>query len=86
MTTLNARYNYGLDLTLLSIDEGISGYRDDSLLTVAQNATEYALPLKILSYEDLYGYTMDAIVGKVGRKNNCESFVPEYSHILVGGT
>ena len=31
MTTLNKRYNYGLDLFLLSIDEGIVGYRDDSL-------------------------------------------------------
>lgn len=31
MTTLNKRHNYGLDLFLLSIDEGIVGYRDDSL-------------------------------------------------------
>ena len=31
MTTLNARHDYGLDLFLLSVDEGITGYRDDSL-------------------------------------------------------
>lgn len=31
MKTLNDRYSYGLDLYLLSIDEGITGYRDDSL-------------------------------------------------------
>ena len=31
MKTLNDRYDYGLDLFLLSIDEGITGYRDDSL-------------------------------------------------------
>lgn len=31
MTLLNQRYDYGLDLCLLSIDEGISGYRDASL-------------------------------------------------------
>lgn len=31
MKTLNERYKYGLDLFLLSIDEGITGYRDDSL-------------------------------------------------------
>ena len=31
ITTLNARYDYGLNLFLLSIDEGITGYRDDSL-------------------------------------------------------
>lgn len=31
MTLLNKRYDYGLELFLLSIDEGITGYRDDSL-------------------------------------------------------
>jgi cytoplasmic tRNA 2-thiolation protein 1 len=31
MKTLNERYDYGLHLYLLSIDEGITGYRDDSL-------------------------------------------------------
>ena len=31
MKTLNERYQYGLELFLLSIDEGITGYRDDSL-------------------------------------------------------
>lgn len=31
MTLLNKRYDYGLDLYLLSIDEGIAGYRDASL-------------------------------------------------------
>lgn len=31
MKCLNDRYDYGLDLFLLSIDEGITGYRDDSL-------------------------------------------------------
>lgn len=28
---LNEKYNYGIQLLLLSIDEGIKGYRDDSL-------------------------------------------------------
>ena len=58
-------------LFLLPIDEGISGYRDDSLETVKRNRDQYGLPLKILSYQDLYGWTMDQIVSTVGRKNNC---------------
>ncbi len=37
MTLLNKRHDYGLDLFLLSIDEGITGYRDDSLETVKDN-------------------------------------------------
>lgn len=88
MKTLNERYNYGLELFLLSIDEGITGYRDDSLevrlsiilsftelrgglQTVKRNQQQYDLPLKILSYDELYGWTMDAIVSQVGKKNNC---------------
>ena len=31
LSVLNKRYEYDLDLYLLSIDEGITGYRDDSL-------------------------------------------------------
>lgn len=89
MKTLNDRYDYGLELFLLSIDEGITGYRDDSLevwssllprrlaaerlsQTVKRNQQQYELPLKILSYKELYGWTMDSIVEQVGRKNNCE--------------
>ncbi|KAG8863728.1 nucleotidyltransferase [Tulasnella sp. 330] len=71
MKTLNDRYDYGLELFLLSIDEGITGYRDDSLETVKRNQQQYNLPLKILSYDELYGWTMDAIVAKIGKKNNC---------------
>ncbi|OAC98372.1 hypothetical protein MUCCIDRAFT_51594 [Mucor lusitanicus CBS 277.49] len=71
MKTLNDRYDYGLDLYLLSVDEGITGYRDDSLETVKRNQQQYELPLKIVSYHELYGWSMDEIVREVGRKNNC---------------
>ena len=71
MKTLNERKGYGLDLFLLSVDEGITGYRDDSLETVKRNQIQYELPLKIISYKELYGWSMDEIVKKVGTKNNC---------------
>ncbi|KAG1653545.1 hypothetical protein FOA52_009019 [Chlamydomonas sp. UWO 241] len=71
LTTLNARHDYGLDLFLLSIDEGIAGYRDDSLETVKRNEAFYKIPLKIVSYRELYGWTMDEIVAQVGTRNNC---------------
>lgn len=71
MKALNERYNYGINLVLLSVDEGITGYRDDSLETVKRNKEQYSLPLKIISYEELYGWTMDAIVKQIGLNNNC---------------
>ncbi|PWN94014.1 cytoplasmic tRNA 2-thiolation protein 1 [Acaromyces ingoldii] len=71
LKTLNDRHDYGLELFLLSIDEGITGYRDDSLETVKRNKVQYGLPLKVLGYDELYGWTMDEIVRQVGMKNNC---------------
>lgn len=68
---LNERYDYGIKLVLLSVDEGITGYRDDSLESVKRNQQQYNLPLRIVSYKELYGWTMDAIVRQIGMKNNC---------------
>lgn len=71
LKTLNERHGYGLDLVLLSIDEGIKGYRDDSLETVKRNAVQYDMPLKVVGYDELYGWTMDQVVQTVGKKGNC---------------
>lgn len=71
LKTLNERHKYGLDLVLLSIDEGIKGYRDDSLETVKRNAVQYDMPLKIVGYDELYGWTMDQVVETIGKKGNC---------------
>lgn len=32
---------------------------------------QYGLPLKILSYKELYGWSMDEIVEAIGKRNNC---------------
>ncbi|CZS98969.1 hypothetical protein WAI453_008444 [Rhynchosporium graminicola] len=71
LKTLNERHNYGLDLVLLSIDEGIKGYRDDSLETVKRNANQYDMELLIVGYDELYGWTMDQVVETIGKKGNC---------------
>lgn len=49
------------------------GYRDDSLETVKKNRDDYEMPLKILSYEELYGWSMDRIVAQVSTV--CNSFI-----------
>ncbi|XP_028598548.2 cytoplasmic tRNA 2-thiolation protein 1 [Podarcis muralis] len=68
---LNERHGYGLRLLLLSVDEGIAGYRDDSLAAVRRNQGSLGLPLHVVSYQELYGWSMDRIVRHVGLKNNC---------------
>ncbi|CUS11807.1 unnamed protein product [Tuber aestivum] len=71
LKTLNERYDYGVEFVLLSIDEGIKGYRDDSLETVKRNAVQYGMELAIVSYKELYGWSMDSVVESIGKKGNC---------------
>lgn len=71
LKTLNERYNYGLHLVLLSIDEGIKGYRDDSLATVKRNQQQYEMELEIVSYKELYDWLMDEIVSCAGIRSSC---------------
>lgn len=71
LKTLNERYEYGLELILLSIDEGIKGYRDDSLATVKRNQQQYEMDLEIVSYKELYDWLMDEIVSCAGIRSSC---------------
>ena len=48
-----------------------AGYRDDSLETVKRNEQQYQVPLEVVSYKQLYGWTMDEIVREIGKRNNC---------------
>ncbi|ANQ09269.1 Cytoplasmic tRNA 2-thiolation protein 1 [Plasmodium coatneyi] len=68
---IKKKYNYKWDLFLLAIDEGIKGYRDDSLKIVYMLREKYNLPLKVLKFEDIFTYTMDTVVSFIGKKNNC---------------
>ena len=54
-----------------SCSQAHAGYRDDSLETVKRNEQQYQIPLEVVSYKQLYGWTMDEIVKEIGTKNNC---------------
>ncbi|SCO68267.1 cytoplasmic tRNA 2-thiolation protein 1, putative [Plasmodium vivax] len=71
LVQIRRKHNYKWDLFLLAIDEGIKGYRDDSLKIVFKLQEKYHLPLKVLKFEDIFTYTMDAVVSFIGKKNNC---------------
>lgn len=71
LNKLNIKYDYGLDLVLICVDEGISGYRDKSIDTVLENQRILNMKLEIISYKDLFGITMDEVVEKIGKRGNC---------------
>ncbi|MHA2059321.1 MAG: phosphoadenosine phosphosulfate reductase family protein [Candidatus Ranarchaeia archaeon] len=46
------------------VQEGIQGYQDEALKLVKQHTKNLDLPLKIYSFKDLFGITLDALVEK----------------------
>ena len=68
---LKNQYKYNIDIQLIAIDEGIKGYRDESIETIIFNSKQLNLPLIIASFKELFGYTMDEIVPYCGIQNSC---------------
>ena len=57
------------DLIAITIDEGIRGYRDESLKIVQEFCSNIHVPSKVLSYEEIFGIDMDeAIKSRSGEK------------------
>eukprot|EP00076_Gallus_gallus_P033669 XP_024999207.1 cytoplasmic tRNA 2-thiolation protein 1 [Gallus gallus] len=69
LARLEERHGYGLRLVLLSVDEGISGYRDASLGAVRRARGE--LPLLVVGFRELFGWSMDRVAKELGGSNHC---------------
>lgn len=73
----------GWDLFLLSIDEGISGYRDDSLATVQENeievryhmVTRACFQIQTLFYDSAKGAFQSNRIERLGDKDTTQYFV-----------
>jgi uncharacterized protein (TIGR00269 family) len=50
------------------IDEGIQNYRDEALQIAISNCNELRIDYQIISFKDLYGFTLDEIISR--RKKN----------------
>lgn len=64
LTTLFVLKKFGYTISALAIDEGIAGYRDDSLATLKKFCKEYSIPLKIVSFKKAFGKELDVILRK----------------------
>ena len=75
LALLNARCGLGLRLVLVAVDEGIAGYREQSLECVRLLARGLRLPLLELSYAELFeGWSMDRVVAAAGGARNACAF------------
>lgn len=71
LDTINKRHEMGFKIELVCIDEGISGYRDNALQTVEENARRYGHNLTIISFTELFGWTLDQIFSATHTKETC---------------
>ncbi len=54
-------------LCAITVDEGIEGYRDEAVEIAAENCEKAGVEQYIISFKELYGYTLDEIVKRVSR-------------------
>lgn len=58
-------------LVAVTVDEGIEGYRDEALRIAVKNCTDLGVEHHMVSFEDLYGSTLDVIVKRLRQKSEC---------------
>jgi len=62
---LNSLYEREIiNLTAVTIDEGIKGYREDGVRIAASNAKKLGIQHKIVTFKDYLGITLDEIMNK----------------------
>ncbi len=59
---LSVLSSLGFNVEALAVDEGIAGYRDESLVELKKFCSEFDIPLSIVSFEDETGKTLDLMV------------------------
>jgi cytoplasmic tRNA 2-thiolation protein 1 len=50
---------HGSELVALTIDEGIEGYREESIRNAEKVAADLSVPLEVSSYKELFGVSLD---------------------------
>jgi len=57
-------------LVVVTVDEGITGYRDEAMRITAATCKRLELPHHVVSFKKLYGYTLDEIVNRLKEKGS----------------
>ena len=60
-----------IKLFAITVDEGIKGYRDESIPIAAENCKKLGITHHIVSFKDLIGITMDEIASKKDELGEC---------------
>lgn len=69
-------------LLAVSVDEGIAGYRDEALKIAGENCKKLGVKHHVISFKELYGFTLDEIVSKLKRSGGSELTPCAYCGVL----
>src|SRR5450756_1234448 len=69
-------------LTAVTVDEGIKGYRDEALDIAASNCKQLEIPHHIVSFKELYGFTLDEMIFRAREKGQTALTACAYCGVL----
>ena len=55
-------------LVAVTVDEGIKGYRNEALAIAAANCKKLAIKHHVVSFKEIFGFTLDEIINRAERK------------------
>lgn len=76
------RFKPKTNLTVVTVDEGIKGYRDEALEIAASNCKQLEIPHHIVSFKELYGFTLDEMICGARKKGQTELTACAYCGVL----
>ena len=76
------KYRPKTTLTAVTVDEGIRGYRDEALEIASNLCKKLDVPHYILSFKELYGFTLDEMIEKARQKGQTELTACAYCGVL----
>jgi uncharacterized protein (TIGR00269 family) len=76
------RFRPKTSLIAITVDEGIKGYRDEALEIAASNCKKLEIAHHVVSFKDLYGFTLDEIIERTRSKGETELTACSYCGVL----
>jgi uncharacterized protein (TIGR00269 family) len=69
-------------LSAVTVDEGIKGYRDEALTIAADTCKKLDVPYHVVSFKELYGFSLDEIMARARKRGQTELTACAYCGVL----
>ena len=76
------KYRPKTTLTAVTVDEGIAGYRDEALEIAYQNCKRLEIVHHVVSFKDIYGFSLDEIMERARSRGQLELTACAYCGVL----